>query len=198
MSISMLVKYWIASTDNSEVSAGNGLFLCVLLGAIFIPALHFKKIMHLNGRKIDFFYGCFLNYLAFSAVVSALNLAIFLTFDRMIMTRTGVMNLVSIFGWVDHGGWYAFFQQFAFLLLIASVIHTLTLLQTSWIGWTVDVAIIAVISVFTPIAALRAHLVSFFYLIIYNAVSQISACIALSVVIYGASYFALRIQKSTN
>ncbi|CAM4507649.1 hypothetical protein PAEN110709_26305 [Paenibacillus endophyticus] len=113
------------------------------------------------------------------------------------MTRTGVMNLVSILGWVDHGGWYTFFQQFAFLLLIASVIHTLTLLQTSWIGWTVDVAIIAVISVFIPIAALRAHLVSFFYLIIYNsnAFSQISACIALSVVIYGASYFALRIQK---
>jgi hypothetical protein len=64
--------------------------------------------------------------------------------------------------------------------------HTLIALQGSWVGWTVDILIVAVIAVFTPIAPLHAVLVWFFYLIIFqaNTLAQILACLVLAGLIH--------------
>lgn len=195
--ISLFVNFCIGIEDNSSVSVGNILFLCTILCAVFIPTLNFKKLMHLNVKKIDFFYGSFLNYILLSAILSALNLLIFFTIDKLLMLRTGIMNLIEIFGWINNGIFLAFLQQFAFLLLTAVVIHTLTALQTSWVGWTVDLILVAIISVFTPIAPLRAYLVGFFNLIIFNsnAFAQIGICILLSILIYSINLPVLRNKR---
>jgi len=78
---------------------------------------------------------------------------------------------------------------FAFLFLVATVTHILALMQDDWVGWVVDLIIITVIIVFTPIA--------FFNLIIFqsNAFLQIISCLTLAVGLYALSYPALSRKK---
>ena len=91
----------------------------------------------------------------------------------------------GVLGWMGNGPVVAFIQQFAFLLLLAAVIHTLTAAQDKWYGWAADILIIAVIAVFTPIAPLRASLAWFFNLIIFqSAYIQIPACLVLAAAVY--------------
>jgi hypothetical protein len=103
----------------------------------------------------------------------------------------GILDIMHVFGWINNGIVVAFFQQFAFLLLFAAFVHTLTAMQDKWYGWVADVLIIVIISVFTPIAPLRASLAWFFNLIIFhsNAFLQIAACLILAFVIYSFNRF---------
>lgn len=191
------LDHFILKTKSPEISVGHFWYLGIILTAIFIPALNFKKIMHLNGKKIDFYWGNLINYIVFSAVISALNLIIFYTMDKLFSTHHTMWNLVEIFGWSKNGIVVAFLQQFAFLLLAAVFIHTLTAAQSYWVGWVIDIILAAIISVFTPIKPLRAILVWFFNLIIFNsnAFVQIAACLGISAAIYAAYLLILRSIK---
>ena len=107
--------------------------------------------------------------------------------------RGGTMDVLYWFGWLNNGVVVAFFRQFAFLFLFASAIHTLAAAQDKWYGWAADILIVAIISVFTPIAPLRASLVWFFNLIIFNsnAFLQIAACLILAIAIYSLNKLIL-------
>lgn len=188
---------YIFKTKGGEIGVGQVWYLGIILAAIFIPALNFNKIMHLNGKKIDFFWGSLLNLIVFSAVIPILNLIIYYTFDKSCSTYHTVWNLVDIFGWSKNGIVLAYFQQFAFLLLAGVFIHTLTAAQSYWVGWLIDIVLVVIISVFTPIEPLRAILSWFFNLIIFNsnAFIQIISCLGISAVIYAAYLLVLRSIK---
>jgi hypothetical protein len=87
----------------------------------------------------------------------------------------------------------AFFQQFAWLFLVALAVHTVAFLQGTWLGAGVILALAAIISVFTPIAPLRRLEVEFFRLTIFHsqALIQIAACLALAGLLYLANRPAL-------
>lgn len=182
------------SFDNSNLSVGNVLWLAPLLAAILIPAKNFRKIINLGGKRDNFVLGCLMIYVIFAAVGALANTLIYYSLDRFIQTSGffnkgvfgGVMNVAEIFGWTQNGAVVAFAQQFAFLFLALSVIHTLTAMQDKWYGWATDVVIAAIIAVFTPIAALRPALLGFFNLIIFqsNAFLQIAACLILGLAVY--------------
>ena len=129
-----------------------------------------------------------MTYIIIAAVVSGAGILSYYTYDRFVLSRFGgwSLSLMYWFGWVENGLIVAFFQQFAFLVFVASFIHTLVAIQDKWYGWVADVLIIAVISVFTPIAPLRAALVWFFYLLIFNsnALLQIVFCLVLGAALY--------------
>jgi len=60
--------------------------------------------------------------------------------------------------------------------------------QTRWYGWVADVIIVAIISVFTPIAVLRSAEVWFFRLIIFGTPwLQVVACLVLATGFYALS-----------
>jgi len=176
--------------DNSTVGLGNYFYLLIILSAIFIPALNFRKMMNLGGKRNDFFTGCAINYTVMAAVISLASIIFYYTYEQFVLTycyKGGfTLNVLYWFGWVNNGPVIAFFQQFAFLLFAAVFIHTLTAMQDKWYGWVTDIVIVAIISVFTPIAPLRSILAAFFYMIIFNAnwLLQILACLILSVAIY--------------
>jgi len=175
--------------DNSTVALGNYFFLIIIFGAIFIPSLNFRKMMNLGGKRADFFKGCAVTYVIMAAAVSLANMLFLYTYDRLVSVLLyggGTLDVMRVFGWMANGPIVAFLQQFAFLLLFAAVLHTLTAAQDKWYGWAADVLIVAIISVFTPIAPLRATLVWFFNLIIFHssAVVQIAACLVLSALVY--------------
>ena len=180
----------LANVDgNMTVSVGNYLFLLVLLIPIVIPALNFRKIMNLGAKRDDFFKGCAVNYILMAAVISFVCIVLYFTYDRVMIEsayKGGTMDVLYWFGWIGNGVVVAFFQQFAFLLLLAVVVHTLTAVQDRWYGWLTDVLIVAIISVFTPIAPLRSALVWFFALIIFhsNALIQIASCLVLACGVY--------------
>lgn len=178
----------VGESDNYQPSPGSYLYLTVILFAVFVPALYFRKFMNLGVKKADYIKGCALTYGLLALAVSVANSLSYLFLDPLLVVpnKSYIWNLLDVFGWSQNGVFVAFFQQFAFLLLVAATAHLLTSIQGFWYGWVADVAIVAIISVFTPIPVLRGVLVGFFSLIIFtpNALLQIACCLVLSVVLF--------------
>jgi len=204
----MLILEANGINSGSQLSFGQFLWLLPLFAGIFIPARNFRRIMNLGGKRNSFFWGSLIAYAVLAVVVSIANTAIFYAIDRPIIQAEtfmpfypfypdvfvygepghigGIANVIDVFGWVENGVFTAFLQQFAFLFMLGTFVHTLTAIQDKWYGWLTCVLLVAVISVFTPIAPLRAALVWFFNLIIFNdtAALQIAACVAIGLVVY--------------
>lgn len=182
---------------NISVAAGNYLYLLPLFMGIFVTASNFPKLMNLGGKRMDFFISSVVTFAPVAAAVSLISLVSHLTVDRLLLSTGhfgGILDLYEVFGFINHGPVVAFFQMTAFLLLIAVTAHTLTLVQGRRSGWAVDAALIIIVGVFTPIAPLRAVLIGFFNLIIFNnnALMQIAACVVLSAAVYGVSLIPIK------
>lgn len=193
------------SGSQLSVSCGNILWLLIILAAIFISAQNLRKIVNLGGKRNGFFWGSMATYTILAIAASLCNTLYYYTIERFFistgyyisfetfMQNTSLLdtnyvsvNLIELFGWSSHGIFFAILQQFAFLLLLAAVTHTLTSIQDKWYGWLVDASIAAILAVFIPISMLRPTLLAFFNVIIFNsnAFLQIVICLVLAVVIY--------------
>ncbi|WP_379138455.1 hypothetical protein [Paenibacillus sp. sgz500958] len=194
--IQILIRY-LLNSKNTEVSEGNLLILALIIAAVLIPSVNFRKFMHLNAKKADFFWASIINYIILSVVLSIINLVLYATVDSVMGSVVTIWNIIDLFGWMEHGIIVAFFMQFAFYLLVGVTIHTLTLMQTFWFGWLIDLIIATIISVFIPIPSLRTVLTDFLNLIIFNsnALAQVSICVALSAVIYALNIPILSLKK---
>ena len=168
---------------------GNTLALLPILAAMVIPAYNLRRTINLGVRRYDFFLGCIPAYVILSAAVSLVAVIFHYAVDRYLVRYfAGIMDMFVAFGFIGRGPVAAFIQTFAFLILFTSFVHTLTMAQTAWYGWVADVLIVAIISVFTPIARLRAALVWFFRLIIFgNPVLQVFSCFILAALVYSLS-----------
>lgn len=185
------------NVSSGILDPGNYAYAAALFAPIFIPAINFKKIMHLNGKKIDFYWGALFNYIIIAAVASFADILLYVATKNTFGSYGRVINLVQAFGWFSHGIVAAFFQQFFFILLFEIFVHTLTAMQTFWFGLVADVALVAIISVFTPIPVLRSALVWFFYMIIFNPMVaiQIISCIVISALLFALYLLVLKKQR---
>lgn len=207
------IIYAIVMSGGGTVSQGSPsggiyLWLLVIMAAIFIPLKNFRRIVNIGGKRDGFFWGSMLSYVILSGMVSLVSTAFYYTIDRLLISTGNfvnieafmqntalienhyiIFNLIELFGWSSNGMLFAFIQQFAFLLLLAAVVHTLTAMQDKWYGWVTDVVIAAILATFIPISVLRPTLLAFFNLIIFNsnAFLQILSCLILSIVIYTLS-----------
>jgi hypothetical protein len=191
----IIVMAAIGFKESNSMALGNYLVLLPLLTAILIPKLNFTKLMNLGGKRMDFFKGCILSYLPVVLAVSLLCVALrFILDPLMLVDIESSLNLLDAFGFMRHGAAVAFFQMSVFLLMFCCVLHSLTLAQGHWYGWAADILIIAIISVFTPIAPLRAVLVWFFRMIIFHdsALVQIASCVVFGAVVYCGSLIPIR------
>jgi hypothetical protein len=193
--IAIGIIYGWDKPDNESLALSNYLYILPLLMAILIPALNFGKLMNLGGKRVDFFKSSILTYLYVVVAIVAISMVLQLVFGNT--GAFGQFSLFDVFGFMQNGAVVAFFQMSAFLLLFCCVLHTLTLAQTRWYGWVADIFIIAIISVFTPIAPLREALVWFFDMIIFqdSAIVQILSCVVLSALVYGASLFPIKTRQ---
>ena len=181
-------------SDHGFISAGNFLWLLPLLAGIYIPAKNFRRIVNLGGKRGNFFWGSLTAHAILAFMVSLANVATFYVIDRAVVNSGlfdpqffgGVANLIEVFGWTRHGPIVAFLRQFAFLFFLATFMHTFAAIQDKWFGWVASIALVAVVSVFTPIAPLRAGLAWFFNLILTHHLPfmQILACIVLGCAVY--------------
>ncbi len=195
--VQSFIRYFIAVEDGGQTSEGNSLIIVIIIAAVLIPSVNFYKLMHLNGKKTDFFWASITNYIVFAAAIALVNVLLFYTIDKMLKTSVIIYDIIDVFGWSDNGVIFAFLRQFAFYLLLGVVLHTLTSIQTFWWGWVIDLVIVAIISVFTPIAPLRQLLVDFFNVIIFNPnpVVHIAVCLSLSAGIYSLNIPILSRKK---
>ncbi|QOV12036.1 hypothetical protein [Viridibacillus arvi] len=181
----LVVLLSTTSSDASiSISRGNYTYLYMLMMPFFIVYFNFSKLIHLNATKKDYFWGSILTYIIAAASISMVNTFIHLVIDPMNQTQI-VINLLELCGWWENGVFVAFFQQFAFLLMVAVFLHVLLSMQSYWYGWLTNAVLVAIICVFVPIQPLRQILVSFFKLIMFNgnALLHISVCLSISMVL---------------
>lgn len=191
--------------EQLSINSGSYFWLLIIMAAIFIPTKNLRRIINLGGRRDGFFWGSLSCYAILAGAVTIANTLLYHTYEKFLLS-TGYyagyeafvqnpalmdnhfisVDVVDVFGWLGNGVVIATLQQFAFLLLLAVFVHTLTTMQDKWYGWVVDAIIAAILGVFIPIASLREWLFKFFDLIIFNAnpFLQIAACIVLAIAIY--------------
>ncbi|MDR0424778.1 MAG: hypothetical protein LBH39_04900 [Clostridiales Family XIII bacterium] len=197
---SEIVTRVILRLEGGGLALGNYLLLLPLLMGIFIPAKNFSKLLNLGCKRLDFFRGCLPAYAAAAFFVTLACLVLWLAVDPVLLSYSSepsLYNLFDVFGFARDGVAIAFFRMFAFLLLVSCVAHTLTLVQGRWYGWLADALIIIIISVFTPIAPLRAALVWFFHTIIFHefAAVQILSCLILGAAVYCAGLAPIKAKQ---
>jgi hypothetical protein len=192
-----ILDYFLSAADNESIACGGYLYLLPIYMGIFIPARNFSKLMSLGGKRMDFFKSAVITYASAAVFAGAASLITHFTIDKLFLSTVGakgLLNLFDVFGFMQRGAVVAFIQMTVFLTLVACAAHTLTLIQGRWYGWLTDALIIAIISVFTPIAPLRASLVWFFNMIIFHdyAIVQILSAIVVGAIIYAASLIPIR------
>jgi hypothetical protein len=175
------------TSESSNISVAWMLWLLPILVAVLVSAGNFRRTMNLGGKRDTFFWGSLTIYAIFAAGASILGI-ILDGIETLVVAGLSWGTLwtsANVFGWSGYGVISTFFQQFAFLFLVAAFVHTLVAIQDKWFGWVADVLIIAIISVFTPIAPLRAALAWFFNLILFESpFLQIPICMILALAIY--------------
>ena len=185
--VNIIIENNYDMAENYNISMAWTLWLLPLLASILISAQNFRRTMNLGGKRNDFLSGGLMGYSILAIVVSVAT-TIFDHIETTMVSRLawgGIFTSGTVFGWANYGVLAEVIQQFAFLFLFSTFLHTLTAIQDKWYGWAVDVAIVAIISVFTPIAPLRASLVWFFRVILFSGPqTQIPACLILGLAIY--------------
>ena len=171
------------SSGDAVLSNGNYTWLLAIFTPFFFVFYDFRKIMYLGASKKDYYFACIISYVMLAFGISLLNTLIYLIVDPLYPAKS-VINIMDVCRWTENGIAAAFFCQMFFLLLSMLFLHVLLFMQEYWYGWLTDALLVAVISIFTPIAPLRRILSGFFRIIMIssNAPLQIASCALLSIV----------------
>ena len=179
--ITALVVLCATSSGNVVLSNGNYTWLLAVLTPFFFVFYDFTKLMHLGANKKDYFFASLISYGILAFCISAVNTGIHLLIDPAYSAQT-VVNMMDVCKWTENGIIVAGLQQMFFLLLVMIFLHVLLSMQSHWYGWLTDAVFVAIICIFTPIAALRAILAGFFQIVMFNgnAAGHICICLLLS------------------
>lgn len=195
--ITALVVLCATSTGDVVLSNGNYTWLLAIMTPFFFVYYDYTKLIHLGASKRDYFFGCLIGYGILAFGVSFVNTIIHLLIDPVYPAQA-VINIMDVCKWTENGFFIAGVQQAFFLLLVMIFLHVLLSMQPHWYGWLTDAILIAIICIFTPIAALRSILSGFFQIIMLNssAALHIGICLLLSVFLTFAGIWVLKRKTS--
>ena len=179
--IMALVVLCATSSGDVVLSNGNYTWLLAVMMPFFFVFYDYTKLMHLGASKRDYFFGCLISYGVLALGISLINTLIHLLIDPVYPAQA-VINMMDVCKWTENGIIIAGVQQMFFLLLVMIFLHVLLSMQPHRYGWLTDAILVAIISIFTPIAALRGILSGFFQIIMLNgnALLHIGICLLLS------------------
>ena len=191
--IMALVVLCATSSGDVVLSNGNYTWLLAVMTPFFFVFYDYTKLMHLGASKRDYFFGCLISYGVLALGISLINTLIHLLIDPVYPAQA-VINMMDVCKWTENGIIIAGVQQMFFLLLVMIFLHVLLSMQPHWYGWLTDAVLVAIISVFTPIAALRGILSGFFQIIMLNgnAFLHIGICLLLSAALSFAGLLVLK------
>lgn len=191
--ITALVVLCATSSGDVVLSNGNYTWLLAVMTPFFFVFYDYTKLMHLGASKRDYFFGCLISYGVLALGISLINTLIHLLIDPVYPAQA-VINMIDVCKWTENGIIIAGVQQMFFLLLVMIFLHVLLSMQPHWYGWLTDAILVAIISIFTPIAALRGILSGFFQIIMLNgnALLHIGICLLLSAALSFAGLLVLK------
>ena len=191
--IMALVVLCATSSGDVVLSNGNYTWLLAVMTPFFFVFYDYTKLMHLGASKRDYFFGCLISYGVLALGISLINTLIHLLIDPVYPAQA-VINMMDVCKWTENGIIIAGVQQMFFLLLVMIFLHVLLSMQPHWYGWLTDAILVAIISIFTPIAALRGILSGFFQIIMFNsnAILHIGICLLLSAALSFAGLCVLK------
>lgn len=191
--ITALVVLCATSSGDVVLSNGNYTWLLAVMTPFFFVFYDYTKLMHLGASKRDYFFGCLISYGILALGISLINTLIHLLIDPVYPAQA-VINMMDVCKWTENGIIIAGVQQMFFLLLVMIFLHVLLSMQPHWYGWLTDAILVAIISIFTPIAALRGILSGFFQIIMLNgnALLHIGICLLLSAALSFAGLLVLK------
>ena len=191
--IMALVVLCATSSGDVVLSNGNYTWLLAVMTPFFFVFYDYTKLMHLGASKRDYFFGCLISYGVLALGISLINTLIHLLIDPVYPAQA-VINMMDVCKWTENGIIIAGVQQMFFLLLVMIFLHVLLSIQPHWYGWLTDAILVAIISIFTPIAALRGILSGFFQIIMLNgnALLHIGICLLLSAALSFAGLLVLK------
>ena len=191
--IMALVVLCATSSGDVVLSNGNYTWLLAVMTLFFFFFYDYTKLMHLGASKRDYFFGCLISYGILALGISLINTLIHLLIDPVYPAQA-VINMMDVCKWTENGIIIAGVQQMFFLLLVMIFLHVLLSMQPHWYGWLTDAILVAIISIFTPIAALRGILSGFFQIIMLNgnALLHIGICLLLSAALSFAGLLVLK------
>lgn len=168
------------ASSPTALSRGNYAWLPAAAAPFFLVFYSYTKLLYLGASKKAYYLGTLACYGVLALGMSLVNTLVRLVIDPLNHTQA-VINLMDVCGWWQNGPVLAAVQQFAFLLACMLFLHTLLSMQAHWYGWLADAILIAVISIFTPIAPLRGLLAGFFRAVMLNANApfHLAVCTAL-------------------
>lgn len=191
--ITALVVLCATSSGDVVLSNGNYTWLLAVMTPFFFVFYDYTKLMHLGASKRDYFFGCLISYGILALGISLINTLIHLLIDPVCPAQA-VINMMDVCKWTENGIFIAGVQQMFFLLLVMIFLHVLLSMQPHWYGWLTDAILVAIICIFTPIAALRGILSGFFQIIMLNgnALLHIGICLLLSAALSFAGLLVLK------
>lgn len=191
--ITALVVLCATSSGDVVLSNGNYTWLLAVMTPFFFVFYDYTKLMHLGASKRDYFLGCLMSYGVLALGISLINTGIHLLIDPVYPAQA-VINMMDVCKWTENGIIIAGVQQMFFLLLVMIFLHVLLSMQAHWYGWLTDAILVAIICIFTPIAALRGILSGFFQIIMLNgnALLHIGICLLLSAALSFAGLLVLK------
>lgn len=191
--IMALVVLCATSSGDVVLSNGNYTWLLAVMTPFFFVFYDYTKLMHLGASKRDYFFGCLISYGILALGISLIHTLIHLLIDPVYPAQA-VINMMDVCKWTENGIFIAGVQQMFFLLLVMIFLHVLLSMQPHWYGWLTDAILVAIICIFTPIAALRGILSGFFQIIMLNgnALLHIGICLLLSAALSFAGLLVLK------
>ena len=191
--IMALVVLCATSSGDVVLSNVNYTWLLAVMTPFFFVFYDYTKLMHLGASKRDYFFGCLISYGVLALGISLINTLIHLLIDPVYPAQAAI-NMMDVCKWTENGIIIAGVQQMFFLLLVMIFLHVLLSMQPHWYGWLTDAILVAIISIFTPIAALRGILSGFFQIIMLNgnALLHIGICLLLSAALSFAGLLVLK------
>ena len=191
--ITALVVLCATSSGDVVLSNGNYTWLLAVMTPFFFVFYDYTKLMHLGASKRDYFFGCLISYGILALGISLINTLIHLLIDPVYPAQA-VINMMDVCKWTENGIFIAGVQQMFFLLLVMIFLHVLLSMQPHWYGWLTDAILVAIICIFTPIAALRGILSGFFQITMLNgnALLHIGICLLLSAALSFAGLLVLK------
>lgn len=191
--ITALVVLCATSSGDVVLSNGNYTWLLAVMTPFFFVFYDYTKLMHLGASKRDYFFSCLISYGVLALGISLINTLIHLLIDP-VYSAQAVINMMDVCKWTENGIIIAGVQQMFFLLLVMIFLHVLLSMQPHWYGWLTDAILVAIICIFTPIAALRGILSGFFQIIMLNgnALLHIGICLLLSAALSFAGLLVLK------
>lgn len=176
-------------TKQVEVGIGSFLWLFIPGAAIVISSNNFKKFINLGMKRKDFITGSLFNYILMSAVISLLSILFTNIFDQFIINLNrfeGVINITEFLEWNDLPIFIVFLRQFALLLFIAALTHSLVSVKDIKYGWTLYAVLITAIIAIGAVPVTRNLFLYLANIIIFtpNSLLQITTCTVLAILIY--------------